>query len=172
MKKLLLGALLLLSTTNTFSQNVTNFYLYISKPYTEETPYCPYSVTGEWIDTLGQPQQGDLYFTVQDTSYLNFYDVWYGQVPSNSATCTMSICVVPSLPCPCPSVCTPQLPITQGQYAILLCDSTARIEEQTQNSSLLNNKYYDLLGREIKDITTYPFNSLYIKNGRKYIKTK
>jgi uncharacterized protein YlzI (FlbEa/FlbD family) len=34
----------------------------------------------------------------------------------------------------------------------------------------MNGKYYDLLGREIEDITTYPMDSLYVKNGRKYIK--
>jgi hypothetical protein len=34
----------------------------------------------------------------------------------------------------------------------------------------MDNNYYDLLGREIKDITTHPSNSFYIKNGRKYIK--
>jgi hypothetical protein len=49
------------------------------------------------------------------------------------------------------------------------CNS-ASLTEQTQNSSLMNGKYYDLLGKEIEDITTYPMNSLYIKNGRKYIK--
>jgi hypothetical protein len=36
----------------------------------------------------------------------------------------------------------------------------------------MNGKYYDLFGREIKDIATYSINSLYIKNGRKYIKTQ
>jgi hypothetical protein len=49
------------------------------------------------------------------------------------------------------------------------CNS-ASLTEQTQNSLLMDNKYYDLLGREIKDITTHPSNSFYIKNGRKYIK--
>ncbi|NDC28747.1 MAG: hypothetical protein EBZ94_05375 [Crocinitomicaceae bacterium] len=49
---------------------------------------------------------------------------------------------------------------------------SASLAEQTQNSSLMNGKYYDLLGREIKDIATYSINSLYIKNGRKYIKTQ
>ena len=51
------------------------------------------------------------------------------------------------------------------------CNS-ASLTEQTQNTSLMNNKYYDLLGREIKDIATYSINSLYIKNGIKYIKTQ
>jgi hypothetical protein len=51
------------------------------------------------------------------------------------------------------------------------CNS-ASLTEQTQNSLLMDNKYYDLLGREIKDIATYSFNSLYIKNGKKYIKTQ
>jgi hypothetical protein len=49
------------------------------------------------------------------------------------------------------------------------CNSSS-LTEQTQNSSLMDNNYYDLLGREIKDITTHPSNSFYIKNGRKYIK--
>jgi hypothetical protein len=46
------------------------------------------------------------------------------------------------------------------------------ITEETQNPSLTNSKYYDLLGREIEDITTYPIHSLYIKNGRKYMKAR
>jgi hypothetical protein len=49
---------------------------------------------------------------------------------------------------------------------------SASLTEQTQNSLLMDNKYYDLLGREIKDITTYPMDYFYIKNGRKYIKTQ
>jgi hypothetical protein len=36
----------------------------------------------------------------------------------------------------------------------------------------MDNKYYDLMGREIEDITTYPMHSLYINRGRKYIKIK
>jgi hypothetical protein len=51
------------------------------------------------------------------------------------------------------------------------CNS-ASLTEQTQISSLMNDKYYDLLGREIKDISTFPINSIYINNGRKYIKIK
>ena len=45
------------------------------------------------------------------------------------------------------------------------------IEEQ-QSSTLMNDKYYDLMGREIEDITTYPIHSLYINRGKKYIKIK
>jgi hypothetical protein len=51
------------------------------------------------------------------------------------------------------------------------CNS-ASLTQQTQYSSLMNGKYYDLLGREIKDIAKYSINSLYIKNGKKYIKTQ
>ena len=167
MKKLLLSFALCLSTTALFSQNqnVTNFNLYIINQNN-----CPYSITGYWIDPQGQPQQGSLFFTVGDTSS-NFQDVWYGQAPSTSATDMMSICVVPAPPCNCPSACIQQVPITQGSYTILLCDSIVGIEEQ-QSSTLMDNKYYDLLGREIKDIQTYSINSFYIMNGRKYIKTQ
>ena len=163
MKKLLLGALLLLSTTKTFSQNVTNFSLYIINPNN-----CPYSITGYWIDTVSQPQQGSLFFTVGDTSS-TFQDIWYGQAASTSATSTMSICVVPAPPCNCPPACIQQVPVTPGSYTVLLCDSIVGIDEQ-QISSLVDNKYYDLLGREIKDITTYPMFSFYFNRGRKYIK--
>ena len=162
MKKLLLGALLLLSTTKIFSQNVTNFYLFVINPNN-----CPYTITGYWIDTLGQ-SQGSLSFTAVDTSSAVPY-LWNGQAASTSATSTMSICVVPAPPCNCPPACIQQIPVTQGSYTILLCDSIVGIEEQPI-LSLLDNKYYDLLGREIKDISTYSINSFYIKNGRKYIK--
>jgi hypothetical protein len=163
MKKLLLGALLFLSTTKAFSQNVTNFGLYIINPTN-----CPYSITGYWVDSIGI--EGPLFFTVGDTSS-TFQDIWYGQAVSTSATSNMSICVVPAPPCNCPPACIQQIPVTQGSYTILLCDSIVGIEEQPI-SSLLDNKYYDLLGREIKDITAYPMDSIYIKNGRKYIKIK
>ena len=88
---------------------------------------------------------------------------------STSTTSILSICVVPDTLCNCPTVCIQQLPITQGAVTILLCDSIVGVEEQ-QILSLIDNKYYDLLGREIKDITTYPMDYFYIKNGRKYIK--
>jgi hypothetical protein len=162
MKKLLLGALLLLSTTKIFSQNVTNFYLFVINPNN-----CPYSITGYWIDTLGQ-SQGSLSFTAVDTSSAVPY-LWNGQAASTSATSTMSICVVPAPPCNCPPACIQQIPVTQGSYTILLCDSIVGIEEQPI-SSLLDNKYYDLLGREIKDISTYPMFSFYINRGKKHMK--
>jgi hypothetical protein len=163
MKKLLLGALLFLSTTKAFSQNVTNFGLYIINPTN-----CPYSITGYWVDSIGI--EGPLFFTVGDTSS-TFQDIWYGQAATISATSNMSICVVSAPPCNCPPACITQVPVTQGSYTILLCDSIVGIEEQ-QSSTLMDNKYYDLMGREIKDITTYPMHSLYINRGRKYIKIK
>ena len=161
MKKLLLGALLLLSTTKIFSQNVTNFGLYIINPTN-----CPYSITGYWVDSIGI--EGPLFFTVGDTSSA-FQDIWYGQAVSTSATSTMSICVVPAPPCNCPPACIQQIPVTQGSYTILLCDIIVGIEEQPI-LSLLDNKYYDLLGREIKDISTYPMFSFYINRGKKHMK--
>lgn len=162
MKKLLLGALLLLSTTITYSQNVTNFYLFVINPNN-----CPYSITGYWVDTVEQ-SQGSLSFTAVDTSSSVPY-LWNGQAETISTISTMSICVVPAPPCNCTMDCIQQVPVTPGSYTILLCDNTIGIEEQ-QSLSLMDNKYYDLLGREIEDITTYPMDSLYIKNGRKYIK--
>ena len=162
MKKLLLGALLLLSTTKSFSQNVTNFYLFVINPNN-----CPYSITGYWIDTIEQ-SQGSLFFTAVDTSSAVPY-LWNGQAETNSATSTMSICVVSAPPCNCPPACIQQIPVTQGSYTILLCDSIVGIEEQPI-SSLIDNKYYDLLGREIKDISTYPMFSFYINRGKKHMK--
>jgi hypothetical protein len=161
MKKLLLGALLFLSTTKAFSQNVTNFGLYIINPTN-----CPYSITGYWVDSIGI--EGPLFFTVGDTSS-TFQDIWYGQAVSTSATSNMSLCVVPVPACNCPTFCITQVPVAPGSYTILLCDSIVGIEEQP-SSTALDNKYYDLLGREIEDITTYPMNSFYINRGRKYIK--
>ena len=164
MKKLLLGALLLLSTTKIFSQNVTNFGLYIINPNN-----CPYSIVGYWSDPQNQ-SNGSTIFTVVDTSS-TFQDIWNGQAETTSATSNMGICVVPAQPCNCPPACIPYLPVTPGSYTIVLCDSIVGIEEQS-SSSLTNDKYYDLLGREIEDITTYPMHSLYINRGRKYIKIK
>ena len=164
MKKLLLGALLLLSTTKIFSQNVTNFGLYIINPNN-----CPYSIVGYWSDPQNQ-SNGSTIFTVVDTSS-TFQDIWNGQAETTSATSNMGICVVPAQPCNCPPACIPYLPVTPGSYTILLCDSIVGIEEQ-QSSTLMNSKYYDLMGREIEDITTYPMHSLYINRGRKYIKIK
>ena len=164
MKKLLLGALLLLSTTKIFSQNVTNFGLYIINPNN-----CPYSIVGYWSDPQNQ-SNGSTIFTVVDTSS-TFQDIWNGQAETTSATSNMGICVVPAQPCNCPPACIPYLPVTPGSYTIVLCDSIVGIEEQ-QSSTLMNDKYYDLMGREIKDITTYPMHSLYINRGRKYIKIK
>jgi len=160
--KLLLIILLLLITTKSFSQNVTNFYLFVINPNN-----CPYSITGYWIDTIEQ-SQGSLFFTAVDTSSAVPY-LWNGQAETNSATSTMSICVVPAPPCNCTMDCIQQVPVTPGSYTILLCDNTIGIEEQS-SLLLMDDKYYDLLGREIEDITTYPMDSLYIKNGRKYIK--
>ena len=164
MKKLLLGALLLLSTTKIFSQNVTNFGLYIINPNN-----CPYSIVGYWSDPQNQ-SNGSTIFTVVDTSS-TFQDIWNGQAETTSATSNMGICVVPAQPCNCPPACIPYLPVTPGSITILLCDSIVGIEEQS-SSSLMDNKYYDLLGREIEDITTYPMDSFYIKNGRRYIKAQ
>jgi len=164
MKKLLLGALLLLSTTKALSQNS---YLPL---YILGAGDCSYSITGDWIDTVGQPQQGSLSFAVGDTSS-TFQDIWYCQVGSTSTTSALSICVVPDTSCNCPEICIQQLPITQGAITILLCDSIVGVEEQ-QISSLVDNKYYDLLGREIEDITTYPMHSFYTKRGRRYIKAQ
>ena len=164
MKKLLLGALLLLSTTKIFSQNVTNFYLFVINPNN-----CPYSIVGYWSDPQNQ-SNGSTIFTVVDTSS-TFQDIWNGQAETTSATSNMGICVVPAQPCNCPPACIPYLPVTPGSYTIVLCDSIVGIEEQS-SSSLTNDKYYDLLGREIEDITTYPMHSLYINRGRKYIKIK
>ena len=164
MKKLLLGALLLLSTTKIFSQNVTNFYLFVINPNN-----CPYSIVGYWSDPQNQ-SNGSTIFTVVDTSS-TFQDIWNGQAETTSATSNMGICVVPAQPCNCPPACIPYLPVTPGSYTIVLCDSIVGITEQ-QISSLVDNKYYDLLGREIKNISTFPINSFYFNRGRKYIKIK
>lgn len=50
--------------------------------------------------------------------------------------------------------------------------NTLSIGELSLNPNVYNDKCYDLLGREIVDLASYPVNSIYIKNGKKYLKTE
>jgi len=47
---------------------------------------------------------------------------------------------------------------------------TLNVSEYVFNE-VYNNKIYDILGREIYDISTLPYGTIYIKNGKKFIRT-
>jgi len=176
MKKLLLGVLLLLSTTNTFSQNNTiegkwkmpNFdnTLYIFENGERFTYYCTAGNCDSLYNTF-EAGDGNHIPGIEDYSVSNdtiTMDYNFGNILVSRMvfSCEGNIVTFVGL---------------NNAYYIRLgtnindCNS-ASLTEQIQNSSLMNGKYYDLLGREIKDIATYSINSLYIKNGRKYIKTQ
>jgi len=176
MKKLLLGALLLLSTTNTFSQNNTiegkwkmlNFdnTLYIFENGERFTYYC---IAGNCDSLYNTFEAGDgnhipgveEYSVSNDTFTL---DLNFGNI------------IVTSMVFSCEGNIVTFIDLNNAYYVRLGTNindcNSASLTEQTQNSSLMNGKYYDLLGREIKDIATYSINSLYVKNGKKYIKTQ
>ena len=176
MKKLLLGALLLLSTTNTFSQNNTiegkwkmpNFdnTLYIFENGERFTYYCTAGNCDSLYNTF-EAGDGNHITGTEDYSVSNdtiTMDYHFGNILVSRMvfSCEGNIATF---------VDQNNLNYVRLGTNINDCIS-ASLTEQTQNSLLINNKYYDLLGREISDIATYSINSLYIKNGRKYIKTQ
>ena len=179
MKKLLFGALLLLSTTNTFSQNNTiegkwkppsfsNNTLYILEDGVRYIYYCTSedgncdSLYNTYEAADGNHMPGMEEYSVSNDTFtldLNFGNIL---VTRMVFSCEGNIVTFIDL--------NNQVWVRLGTN-LDDCNS-ASLAEQTQNSSLMNGKYYDLLGREISDIATYSINSLYIKNGRKYIKTQ
>jgi hypothetical protein len=176
MKKLLLGALLLLSTTNTFSQNNTiegkwkmpNFdnTLYIFENGERFTYYCTAGNCDSLYNTF-EAGDGNHIPGTEDYSVSNdtiTMDYHFGNI------------LVSHMVFSCEGNIATFLDQNNLNYVRLGTNIndciSASLTEQTQNSLLINNKYYDLLGREISDIATYSINSLYIKNGRKYIKTQ
>jgi hypothetical protein len=176
MKKLLLGALLLLSTTNTFSQNNTiegkwkmpNFdnTLYIFENGERFTYYCTAGNCDSLYNTF-EAGDGNHIPGIEDYSVSNdtiTMDYNFGNI------------LVSRMVFSCEGNIVTFVGLNNAYYIRLGTNIndciSASLTEQTQNSSLMNNKYYDLLGREIKDIATYSINSLYIKNGKKYIKTQ
>ena len=176
MKKLLLGALLLLSTANTFSQNNTiegkwkmlNFdnTLYIFENGERFTYYCTAGNCDSLYNTFeagdGNHIPGTEDYSVSNDTITMDYHFGNILVSRMVFSCVGNIATF---------VDQNNLNYIRLGTNINDCNS-ASLTEQTQNSSLMNGKYYDLLGREIKDIATYSINSLYIKNGRKYIKTQ
>ena len=174
MKKLLLGALLLLSTTNTFSQNniiegkwkMLNFdnTLFIFENGERFTYYCIAGNCDSLYNTFvagdGNHIPGIEEYTVSDDTITMDYNFGNILVSRMVFSCGGNIVTF-----------VDQNNLNYVRLGTNLDDcNSASLTEQTQNSSLMDNKYYDLLGREIEDITTYPMDSLYIKNGRKYIK--
>lgn len=165
MKKRILSIALCLSTSALFSQITINFSLYVTNPTD-----CPYTITGTWANTGGIGQQGPLAFLMQDTTSTP-QDIWYGNAVDAGANETMTICVEPVFSCDCETVCISQVPIQTDSIAIVICDGLVGVAEQ-QNLPLADNKYYDLLGRKIMDMATYPVYSFYITGGKKYIKVQ
>ena len=176
MKKLLLGALLLLMTTITFSQNNTiegkwkmsNFdnTLYIFENGERFTYYCTAGNCDSLYNTFeagdGNHIPGTEDYSVSNDTITMDYHFGNILVSRMVFSCEGNIATF---------VDQNNLNYVRLGTNINDCIS-ASLTEQTQNSLLINNKYYDLLGREISDIATYSINSLYIKNGRKYIKTQ
>jgi thiol-disulfide isomerase/thioredoxin len=52
------------------------------------------------------------------------------------------------------------------------CSGTVSVQEMEEVNYELNNRMYDLLGREYKDYNSIPLGSMYIRNNNKFIKTK
>jgi hypothetical protein len=176
MKKLLLRALLLLSTTNTFSQNNTiegkwkmpnlDNTLYIFENGERFTYYCIAGNCDSLYNTFeagdGNHIPGTEDYSVSNDTITMDYHFGNIEVSRMEFSCQANI-----------STFVDQNNLNYVRLGTNINDcNSASLTEQTQNSSLMNNKYYDLLGREIKDIATYSINSLYIKNGKKYIKTQ
>jgi len=176
MKKLLLGALLLLMTTNTFSQNNTiegkwkmlNFdnTMYIFENGERFTYYCTAGNCDSLYNTFeagdGNHIPGTEDYSVSNDTITMDYHFGNILVSRMVFSCEGNIATF-----------VDQNNLNNVRLGTNINDCiSASLTEETQNSSLMNNKYYDLLGREINDIATYSINSLYIKNGRKYIKTQ
>ncbi len=176
MKKLLLGVLLLLMTTNTFSQNNTiegkwkmpNFdnTLYIFENGERFTYYCTAGNCDSLYNTFeagdGNHNPGTEDYSVSNDTITMDYHFGNILVSRILFSCEGNIATF-----------VDQNNMNYFRLGTNINDCiSASLTEQTQNSFLMNGKYYDLLGREIKDIATYSINSLYIKNGRKYIKTQ
>ncbi len=172
--KLLLGALLLLITTNTFSQNNTiegkwkmpnfNNTLYIFENGERFTYYCTAGNCDSLYNTFeagdGNHIPGTENYSVTNNTITIDYNFGNILVSLMVFSCDGNIVTF-----------TDQNNSSYVRLGTNLNDcNSSSLTEQTQNSSLMDNNYYDLLGREIKDITTHPSNSFYIKNGRKYIK--
>jgi hypothetical protein len=172
--KLLLGALLLLITTNTFSQNNTiegkwkmpnfNNTLYIFENGERFTYYCTAGNCDSLYNTFeagdGNHIPGTENYSVTNNTITIDYNFGNILVSLMVFSCDGNIVTF-----------TDQNNSSYVRLGTNLNDcNSLSLTEQTQNSSLMDNNYYDLLGREIKDITTHPSNSFYIKNGRKYIK--
>jgi TusA-related sulfurtransferase len=176
MKRLLLGAILLLSTTNAFSQNNTiegkwkmqNFdnTLFIFENGERFTYYCTAGNCDSLYNTFeagdGNHIPGTEDYSVSNDTITMDYHFGNILVTSMVFSCEGNIVTF---------VDQSNLVYIRLGTNINDCNSVS-ITEETQNPSLTNSKYYDLLGREIEDITTYPIHSLYIKNGRKYMKAQ
>ena len=49
---------------------------------------------------------------------------------------------------------------------------TSEIKEVKKTQKKTDNRIFDLLGKEHKDVSSIPFGTFYIQNGVKYIKKK
>ena len=173
MKKLLLGALLLLSTTNTFSQNNTiegkwkmpnfNNTLYIFENGERFTYYCTTGNCDSLYNTFeagdGNHIPGIEEYTVSDDTITIDYNFGNILVSRMVFSCEGNIVTF-----------VDQNNFNYVRLGTNLDDCNSASLTEQSSSSLTNGKYYDLLGREIKDIATYPTFSFYFNRGRKHMK--
>ncbi len=58
-----------------------------------------------------------------------------------------------------------------GVTGVIYTETISGIENLNVNKEM-DNRFFDLLGKEIKDLNTLPIGTFYIQNGVKYIKQK
>ena len=59
-----------------------------------------------------------------------------------------------------------------GATGVIYTDMTSDIKEVKKTQKKTDNRIFDLLGKEYKDVNSIPFGTFYIQNGMKYIKKK
>jgi hypothetical protein len=62
--------------------------------------------------------------------------------------------------------------LTSNVIGVIYTDMTSDIKEVNKTKKKTDNRFFDLLGKEHKDVSSIPFGTFYIKNGVKYIKKK
>jgi hypothetical protein len=173
MKKLLLGALLLLSTIKTFSQTNTiegkwkmpNFdnTLYIFENGERFTFYCISGNCDSLYNTFeagdGNHIPGTENYSVTNNTITIDYNFGNILISLMVFSCDGNIVTF-----------TDNNNSTYIRLGTNLNDCNSISLTELPQNLLINTKNYDLLGREIEDISTYPMFSFYINRGRKHIK--
>ena len=62
--------------------------------------------------------------------------------------------------------------LTSNVIGVIHTDITSDIKEVNKTKKKTDNRFFDLLGKEHKDVKDIPFGTFYIQNGVKYIKQK